>query len=191
VINPFSWLKHRLSHPKENSLHFQATKTFWSNNTYGKACTYYWFKLPTALLLWTVACIFLFVGSVIGAFFGFVSSLFEPGEERLRWYHKTQWFYPYKTLPSGRRIPVAPWEIAVIVAVCYAIYYLALVDQGAGKVSLLVLVGVAVFCSIVFAISKSWRHPLLVGTRSGVSRSWNMARAAWNKVCPELEVEPK
>lgn len=181
MVNPFSWLKYRLSHVRENSWHFQAARGIWEHRAYGKACTYYWFKLPSALFLWFVMCFFFVLVCVVGAFFGFVPTLF-PASEEMRHHQRSGAFYPYKTLPNGKRFRVAPWEIVAGICFIFVVYYLAMVDQALGLWVGEALLAFIAFCVFIFVISKGWVSPPIRNARLSL-------KAALSGVCPDLEVE--
>ena len=71
----------------------------WGKKVQGKACSYYWYKLPLALLAYGISILIIGVGGIIGFFLGFFLNLDEEGTNDM--------FHPYKVLPNGRKIPVA------------------------------------------------------------------------------------
>ncbi len=182
-MNPFSWLKNRLSHINSNDWHFQAVEFIWNDKARGKACTYYWFKLPVSLIVFAVLCVLMVVICTIVPFFGFIPTFF-PTKNEAMLRESNEHTYPYKRLPNGWKMPVAPWELAAAAGALAGIYYLAFIDQGLGAILGLIVLALAVFVAIIYGISRSWSNPLIAGARANV-------KAAWDKTCPELEVTYK
>ena len=94
-------------------------------------------------------------------------------------------FYPYKTLPNGKKFPVAPWEVAVVAVIVFALYTAGFSPVLA--VAKILLIAIAVVCLVVaavFVISKGWHNPLIQGPRQAIVY-------AWNKACPDLVLEDR
>ncbi len=183
-MNPISWLKYHLSHIKEESWHFQITKTVWGINAYtGHACTYVWLRLFPALFMMGIMFSFVLAICVFLAFFGFVFTLFEPKSDSTERY-RDNFVYPHRMLPNGKKIPIAPWQIAVIGLVLYfgiqkTDVAITAVIYTAVAIATVLAVGV-----IGYIIVKSWNTPILTAGRNIISSSWD-------KVCPTLVVERK
>ena len=45
-------IKHSLSHISESSWHWRMTYEWWGSKARGKACAYYWVKVPGAAFCW-------------------------------------------------------------------------------------------------------------------------------------------
>lgn len=185
MLGVLNKVKNQLSHIQDTDWHFKVVNEFWNfkGGDAGKACTYYWFKLPFAMLAWCVVGLMIIIACAGGLLLGFIPTLgFKTSNEEMQMYYIHSMFYPYKHLPNGTRVPVAPWEIALAAALLYGVYYLAFVDQGFGIVVGAILLGIGLLGSILWAVSSNWNNPLLADSRSAVSD-------AWNKVCPNLVVE--
>lgn len=188
MLNPLSWLKHRLSHVRESSWHFQLVKEIWKAGAYdSKACSYYWFKIPSSLLLLCLGILIMGLIIIVAGFLGFVPTVFETKSPLMR-SRKDGVFYPYKTLPSSKRLPIAPWEIAAMIVVLYGIYDLAVIDQQLGFWVMSVGMSLTALAMVVYLIYKIWRLSFFVNLRSKAGFS---ASQTWDGVCPKLVVDDK
>ncbi len=196
VSSPFSWAKNYLSHVRETSWHYKLVKSVWGQKApEGKACSYYWLKLPSSLL--ALAGLFLFVvifGTLViggGWFFGFIPTIFKTEDPYLKSYladhYREPSWYPYGYTSKGKKRHIFPWQVA-LVGIFFALsYYLGFENQTAGAVVGIstgsVVGGFLVLGVFIFLISKSWKTPALVSARKSV-------KSAWDKACPPLVVEP-
>lgn len=175
-------IKERLSNIKDTDWHYQVVELPFHDAENGKACSYYWLKLPFALLWWCFLCIvavMLFVG---GLFFGYVVTFFPTKNIEFASIHDNKVFYPYKRFPNGKRMPVAPWEVVALIGVLSAVYYLAVVDREAGIITAGILLTFPVLAGVLWVLTKAWKNPVVAGARSNLT-------ALYNRVCPDLHVE--
>lgn len=170
-------LKERLSHINEASWHYQAVKSMWPRKvTHNpKSCKYWWWYVPSALLI--MGFIYAF-GGIIWLFSGFAGfrMKFEdnPGPQG------SDMFYPYKENKKGRKVLIAPWEVAVVLLVLFVLY--SMVQSPAIALWGLNAVGIlAVLVAVLFILFRGWK--------SQISRDIRMIIAAWwDKACPALIV---
>lgn len=183
-MNLLATLKYKLSHVSARSWHYRFVKSFWGPRAAGKACTYYWIKLPSTFLVAGLALIILLFLTIVVGFFGFVLDLKKEDKEL---------FYPYKTLPSGRKVPVAPWEIVGGIGVLYALYYLAFVDRSLGMLVGLAVLALFILAVLSFVLIKIWQSETLratrLATRTNLSQARDGVSQAWDTLCPPLIVE--
>jgi len=179
-------LKHRLSHVRAGSWHWKATKRIFESYAYGKACTYYWFKLPLSLLALLIITVVWVVISALGVLYvvlGWICG-FRLGGKVFDTNHsvlESLNYYDYKERPDGTKARFAPWEIILIPVLIWLVWFLAFVRSDIGKITLYMLVGILSGSLIVYFITASWKLPLIVQARANV-------RAAWDKICPVLVV---
>lgn len=194
MLQGLRWLKTRLSHVKETTWHFRLAKEIWGskNLQQSKACTYYWFKLPVAAIVLSILMVVLVVISVISSFLGFIPVWIQ--EERAKEQGVNQQFaYPYKHLPSGRRLPFAIWEIVVLGAIGYGLYYSFFVNPEVGMllaeaaldlfklaaIALGILLAIGV---LTYLLWRAWKTGSIAQGRANL-------KAAWDRTCPPLVVE--
>lgn len=191
MANPIVALKDRLSRVNPKSWHYKMVDDVWGTKAAGKACTYYWFKLPLAALAFALFVIITFVGSIGGLIFGYLPTMVPAPKNPVTGFQEVPYgtgtfFYPYKTLPNGRKMPLAVWEVILLAGVGFVLYYLGFMDQELGLTILIwvlsIAIGAAVVFGVIFAVSASWKNPLIARARSNLV-------ATWNKVCPELVIE--
>lgn len=191
-MNPLASIKHKLSHVKASSWLYRFAKSIWGKKTGGKSCTFYWFKLPLAFLVWCLILILFPLYTIVMGFFGFVPVEY-PGRGEMSsyhdWYKRSKFAYPYKTLPNGTKVRIAPWEIALLGGLLYALYYLVFVDRYLGMWVGFAALAVAILAILVFVLTKSWQSEPLQAARSGLSEAWGGVTHAWDKICPPLVVE--
>lgn len=188
MFRPLSWLKYRLSHVKKSSWHYSIVEDLWGKHiTFAgsKTCVYYWWWLPLSLVLylalWTLLAVIVF----ISVFVGRIPTFFKTENEEMTIY-SGDFTYPYKRLPSGKRIPIALWEIALVGAVVFGIYYSfainPMVAQILGVIIGAILGGIIALALIVFVITKGWSFRPIARARARV-------KYAWDRACPLLVVE--
>lgn len=173
-------LKGRLSHVRESSWHFRATKEIWGTRAYlGKACGHYWFRFPLALLALGGLSLILVAICAGATIAGFVPGFLKPRDPSLYYIEESkELFYPYKTLPNGKHIPVAPWEVLLALGILAITYYLVFVNPEMGALWAKTLAAVILGCLFVLLVLKS-SAPRLTARLVG---------AFWNNVCPPLVV---
>jgi len=194
-----NWTKRHFSHVRASSWHYQVAKEIWGANRLqrSKACSYYWFKLPLAVLVFLVKVVFLVVVilavSAFVLFWGYIPTIVQEHYAK-RQGIDTQLVYPYKRLPNGKRIPVALWELTLLGVILYTLYYWVVIDPETGGLVLSALVYMVLtiawwtgfvvlpLAAIGFVLVKGWKYPLIIKAREDV-------KAAWDKVCPPLTVE--
>ncbi len=172
-------LKRYLSEIDASTWHYRITESVWGERRLrrGKACTYYWFRLPLAIL----AAILVFAviipsGAVVGYFLGFRIRLKDDGSKEL--------FCRYKRNSRGQRVLFAPWEASMVGAAIVAIYYLAFLNHGLGVLILMIALGIAALALVLGTILYSWNHPIARRAR------WSIADA-WDQVCPNLVIRDR
>ncbi|MBI5045275.1 MAG: hypothetical protein HZC02_05100 [Candidatus Levybacteria bacterium] len=189
MFNPVSRLKKRLSHVREDRWHYQAFSMVWGRKAESwvkkKACTYYWFYLPTSFLAIGFLSILMVVIWAIGAFLGYRPK-FRGGEDK----PGSELFYPHKRWSNGKKMHVTPFE-----AVC-VLFTAGFVFLGglwiADNLYTVKLVGIGIACllalgAFVYLFLKGWNVPVIKKTRGIASIS---ASRFWGWACPTLIVEP-
>lgn len=182
-----SWLKYWLSHIDDTTWHYQFTHSIWGNNTPGKACYYYWGKLPLTLIAWIVILVLGFILAVGGWFCGYVLTDFKTTDPFLLSNKgENDLFYPYRYTSKGKLRRIMPWQVAIVAVFGALVYYLSVLNPEVGirigVVALVVAVLVTVVGGLIFLISSNWNSPIVSSARSNVV-------AAWNRSCPEMVVE--
>lgn len=110
---------------------------------------------------------------------GFVPGFLKPRDPSLYYIEESkELFYPYKTLPNGKHIPVAPWEVLLALGILAITYYLVFVNPEMGALWAKTLAAVILGCLFVLLVLKS-SAPRLTARLVG---------AFWNNVCPPLVV---
>ena len=175
---PLKWLKRRLSRVREDSWHYRLTAQLWDNDekklSRSKACTYYWVKLPSTMI-------------AASLFFGAIFILVMP----LGWIagfrpviDEHDLFLPYKTTKSGKKRLVAPWQVLLVGLALGSLYYLALINQSAGMIALVVSVGIVMIALLAVLLWKLFasRYARWFYHKTGY---------LWGYFCPQLTVIPK
>lgn len=194
IFRPLFWLKNYLSHVRETSWHYRFVYDLWGRNTQGKACTYYWFKLPSTFIV--TVFVFTLVGffSLLAWCFGFVPTWFETEDPFLKRYmlDRTEYrgepsFYPYGYTSKGKKRHIYPWQLILIAGVVALVYYLAFVNTTFGVILGILLGGLLGGCVLlgitVFLIVQGWKT-------KAAKRAGSKLKVAWDKVCPPLIVVP-
>lgn len=196
IFSPVSWLKNYLSHVRETSWHYRFVEGLWGRNTQGKACTYYWFKLPSTFVAYILIMVILGLVSFFSWCVGYIPTWFDTKDEYLTsWkngvysrYYSEQSFYPYGYTTKGKKRHIFPWQLITLAAIGGVIYWLGFADRSLGLavvvfsgmvLGLIVIVGL-----LAFLITKGWRTKAARNAGSGL-------KAAWDKVCPPLVVVSK
>jgi hypothetical protein len=180
-------IKAHFSTVSTNAWHYRVTTAVWKPQRINgsKACSYYWFKLPTSILaipLALVATVFMVILAgviLVGGWFTGNIPTFMGGAESVE--RPENGFYPYKTWPSGKRMRVLPWEVVAPIVLLGGIYYCSFDKPDIGKVVGLVVVGLLLLSGILYAISSNWKSSAIQYQRGKV-------KSAWDKVCPQLTV---
>ncbi len=188
-----------MSHISDTQLHYKIIKP-WYTIDKTKACSYWWFKLPTSLLGWAVLGVLAAFFCLVGLFIGYVPAYFGSAQQKEHLAHGDL-FLEYKELPGGYRVRFAPWELilmALFVWGCFAL----VIDQrlfggisyvSGGFVSLLpdlisalliLVLATAIFAFVVLSAYKIW------GLRIW-RRGCSLLVAKWDALCPTLVVEHK
>ncbi len=200
IFGPLVWLKNYLSHIRKTSWHYKLVHGIWGSKTSGKACTYYWLKLPSSALAYMGLIILVIVFGIFvlggGWFFGYVATTFKTEDPFLKnWLethkdslgHEPGW-YPYRYTSKGKKRHVLPWQVVLTLGSVVAIWYFGVQNQNAGIITGIVVgitvSGVLFLAAIVFLISKSWRMSVVRSVGSAIN-------SAWDKACPPLIVEPE
>lgn len=114
-----------------------------------------------------------------GTIAGFVPGFFKPKDDTLRYMEVSgDLFYPYKTLPNGKGLLIAPWEVLLTLAILALIYYLVFLNSEMGIFLAMSLASGTIALLVVFLILKS----------SAPRFTARLAGTFWNKVCPPLVV---
>lgn len=192
MLDSISRIKRHLSHIREDRWHYKAFSLVWQKKSEGwikkKACTYYWFYLPTSFLVIGILCAITAAVWAGGIFFGYRPK-FKGGEDA----PGSELFYPHKEWKNGKKIPFSPFEaIFAISLTCFAIWLPFWLIEGArqhmhslkiaGAVGL-VLFALGVFC---YFFLKGWNASFIKHAR-GIARI-SLAKW-WDKACPTLIVE--
>ena len=195
-----SWLKESLSHVRESTWHYQMVHGIWGDRTRGKACYYYWLKMPSSVVAWPIVIVVAFVlvslFTVIAWFVGYIPTLFETEDDNLNAITpKDAMFYPYGYTSKGVRRRVMPWLVAfwlgvlaVIAAFGWLIYYWSTVNQSAGidaGLKAAIFAAGSVICVIAWYVLTRKSSQTFLLSRS----SWLVSR--WDGICPPLVVSPK
>lgn len=184
---PLDKLKYSLSHINSKTWHWRLTKRVFGRKASGKACTYYWFKLPLSIL--GLACLIILIPLrylcrviVISHkwFWGyrFNEKMFDLDESVFESYN----YMDYKQRLDYTSFKIAPWEIAMIPFFVLLVLYLIFIDPDLGKdLSVVVLVCILIL-GIFYVGTRSWKLKPIVNARTAVKN-------AWDRVCPPLVVE--
>lgn len=180
-----SQVKYKLSHVSASAWHWKAVEFIWGDRAGGKACTYYWIKIPTSLIALAFVVIvggIWFLGRVamvsvmwvLG--FRFRGRLTDFDQSVDRSYN----YNDYKIRGDGTKNRFAPWEfLAVILGVFVVVKFPSFAVQiGLVAVALMILGG------LVYLVSKAVKIPRIARLRKEIEN-------AWDGICPPLYVEPK
>lgn len=163
----FTWiktLKERFSHISPDSWHYQLVAAVWEYRLEGKACSYWWFKLPSSVLAGLVLLLFWICLAIGATFLGHLPNIKEVDT------------FPYKILPNGKRYPLAPWEVFVVAALLVFVNYLIWRDENF-LLKLGLAAGATALIVLLFLTARHL-HPIA-----------NLAKSGWNKACPTLTVD--
>lgn len=188
MLSLLSRAKDSLSHVRTSTWHYKAVREIWGwRANEGKACTYYWFKLPLSLLAFLVIAAICALITIFAWFVGRTPTWFKTEDPELRWYkkYKNEMFYPYGYTSKGKRRRVMPWWLGLVTLFAGLVYYLAIVNPVLGLITIYVMGsvigGVLFLALLVFGITKNWNNP-------GVANARAKVRAAWDKACPPLVI---
>src|SRR4030065_1364841 len=163
-------LKDKLSHINAKTWHYQATLLIFGKKAEGKACTYYWFKLPLSLIvLLIVAIIAVFFLSIRGLiillawFFGYrFRGEFLDMDNGVT----SSWSYTdYKERKNGSSYKIAPWELLIFPFAVWLVWLLAIVHPNIG---ITILIGLGVLTAVtilIYFFTASLKFPLVVQAR--------------------------
>jgi hypothetical protein len=187
MIRTLTAVKDRLSHINARSWHWKVTKEVFGKKAQGKACTYYWFKVPLSMLGLAVLAIFIALRCVCRVFFiaimwvlgyRFNERIFDLEADTMLRIN----YDDYKERPDGSKSRFAPWEILLVPLLAWLVWLLVVVYPSAGKVALVILLGIATGVILIYFITAASKYPPIVRARAAVN-------AAWDRVCPPLVVE--
>jgi hypothetical protein len=184
-------LKYRLSHISAKSLVWRAVKYIFGRKAKGKACTFYWFKLPVSLLALAglmllyaivypltyfcrtlaVTCMWLFGRNYNGRFFSENAGT-----------TKDYNYNDYKERSDGSKFRFAPWEIALVLVAGVMIWLFGFVNPRAGLGIVLWATVVAAVIGLMYLLSAAWKSGPIARARAAV-------KAAYDRACPPLVVE--
>lgn len=183
MLTLLSNVKNKLSHVKETTWHYKAVKSVWGWNTGGKACTYYWFKLPSSFVVLGALMVLGAIITVISWFFGQTPTWIKPTDPELEYYHKSSsyLFYPHGATSKGKRRHILPWWFGAAGGVILGIYYLAVMQPAIGLIVAVVALAVLILGGAIYLLANNWDSPGLTNARANL-------KAAWDKACPPLEV---
>jgi len=184
-------LKYRLGHVSDKSWHWKVTEFVYGRRAQGKACTYYWFKVPTSVIAYAalaavasvlqgVRILYIVVAWIFG--YRFIGKLFDLDDEITCQRN----FTDYKERPDGTRFRFAPWEYLLLPLSVWVLgtlifeYFDMTVKIIAWLVATSVVFSVATLT--LFILSAVWQHPPFVRARA-------RAVSAWNRACLPLVVE--
>lgn len=187
MLKQLELLKNRLSTIRSDSWHLKLTSIIWKNADKGKACTYVWFRFPTAVVaLFIVAIVaafvvvFRFAIVFVARLFGYRYNLSIRDLEDDISNSSSFTRYQDQHIEEGPKNS-APGKYLSILPIAAAIYYLAVVQPYIGIAVVLVAMLLAIAALVIFVITKGWKFPPIVYVRAQVV-------AAWDKVCPQLVV---
>ena len=156
------------SNVRKSAWHYKLVDDIFDGRVGGKACTYYWVKLPITLLA---------VGALAVLYAIVITVFWLSGRVPVNFDDPT-YLTPYKTTRSGKKVRFAPWEILTLVALAFALYFFVWVNQTAGVITTAVLVGLMTggFLFIFLVRNEATR-----GLRAEL-------KSAWDRVCPNLTI---
>jgi hypothetical protein len=182
-------IKSRLAHVRETSWRYKIVTGIWARDSYldkpfkpnrTKACSFYWFYLPTSLLawaLWGIAMTVFFIAMIPITIFmwciGYKPNFIEPSNSPER-SGDTEW-HPIKTVKEGdffyKDSKAFPWGWFVFPIIGASLLYFF---PKFSIIFLLIVLGMATVIGIFAGIGY------LVTRRS--------FKEQWNRICPKLEV---
>ncbi len=177
-----------LSRVRETSWHYRLVDSM-LESVPKKACSYYWYGVPAAMIKGGLMLIVAIVVCFIGWFCGFMPILFNKA-----WTGNGAPFLNYKMRFDGTRRPLAPWEFTLISLVLIELYewYATglFLHQSVGAFSSTffwsgVVLAVIIFLGLVGWIMYRKRNAILRKLDSAGDR----ASMTWDRVCPPLVVE--
>ena len=185
MLSLLSRVKDSLSHVKASTWHYKAVHEIWGwRANEGKACTYYWFKLPTSLLALLMLIILGAIITVAAWFVGRTPTWFKTEDPYLTDY-KRELCYPYGYTSKGKKRHVMPWWFGLVALFAGVFYYLAIANPVVGLITISVIGsmigGVLILALLVFGITKNWNTPGAANARAKV-------KTAWDRACPPLVV---
>ncbi len=183
-----SALKYNLSYIKPSTWHYRLVKELFGeyHASKSKACTYYWLKLPSSLLVLGFLAVVVSILAVFTAVFGWLlgwDPMFRDPKEgewdpyqaekaefkrtHLGEYRVRYLFYPYKRTRKGGYKKFAPWEILGLVlllgGVSYGVYFLAFVWTDWLDAKVWTIVGMATLGAALLGVLTFW---ILKGRKS-------------------------
>lgn len=187
----FYALKQKLARVSKKSKRYQLVKSIWFRDSYSytmrnhkpKACSFYWFYLPTSIIAWIlvgIASIVFFLimipVSIIAWMFGVWPTFFERKHDD-NYQHKSvdfPIFYEHGYNPiSGKKQKIHPiYIIGPVLAILFVLFVpVPWVWVAVGAVIGIILCGIGVGLAWFFT-----RHSV---------------RKGWDRLCPPLEVIEK
>lgn len=185
-----SALKYNLSHIPQDSLRWQlVTKALGKRRAKGKACNFYWFKLPASIIWLFLVTLYnislrvlsraLTVGAAWFAGYDFEEPFFDFSIDTLGDHYRE-----YKQRADGSYRPFAPYQIVLPLLTAWLLYYLIFTNPSLGITVALWTSRAAIFVLTIFLIALGSKNP-------DVKKAKMRAKAAWNKACPTLEVQKR
>ena len=178
-------LKFRLSHISSDSWSWRLVRwAFGDSVAEGKACTFYWFKLPGAVLWlvivslyevvlhWAVRAFWKFLAWFFG--YQFKGKVFDYSIKLLG----SRNYRDYKEQADGNYKETAPWQIAFGLFA----FYLIFVNPSAGLRTLGLIAFIAAILIVVWFSDGGYKSPAIKNAKRQVKN-------AWDKVCPPLVVQ--
>ncbi|OGM08088.1 hypothetical protein A2W13_02655 [Candidatus Woesebacteria bacterium RBG_16_36_11] len=181
-------LKYSFSHINSKDWHWKIVSLIWGKRaSRGSACPYYWFKLPTSLLILLIGGIIM----IIWMFFRGLTIVFmwiggyqfkrdfkNPDHAVTERYS----YSDYKERKDGSYIRFAPWQYLIIPIALVVIWYLGFVNQKLALTILLVITALTIVTLLAYVLSKGWKNQYVQQARNNVSD-------AWHRVCPPLYID--
>lgn len=168
-------IKNKLATVKNTSWRFSITSTIWDQYRIknAKACSFYWWYLPTSLLAYLAIGIL----GALWAIFGYLvvypvawiigrspssANIYEPD------------FNEYKENAKGTPKKVVPWEILLPLAILIPIVIVIFTGNMPWKTVLLTLAGIVIVLGLIIGI--------------GAFITNDYVKKNWSKICPSLKV---
>lgn len=145
-----------------------------------KICFVQWFILPIAALALVLTTLWVGLAPLcrkirttvifsIMAFFGYWLKDYKIGE----YYHS----YGSRTLPNGKRIPLAPWQVFVVGYCILLAYAFGLTSPETvltiGKWVAIVAIAIMALAGVILVISGKWSNPFIQRRRQVFIDWWN------------------
>ncbi len=177
-------LKERASTIDRNSRHFDIASTVWSEHRLRKACGYWWFRLPTALLAVGAMLIFMYVIWFFGLILGFQPKTTIDDPEASERSEGPEMFYNYRERKDGTKRMLVPWHFLAIGFIIYElVYHTETLVNGFIWMAILTLIVMAIG-GAGFLLWKLFKLPATKQLGAFIS-------SVWNDVCPNLVIVDK